>query len=348
MSSENMKVTHTQDLLDGKGHIACEGWSDRPVWRYCRKDIKASALRIKGWDYYAVHSFSGGWTVCGTIRDLGYAALLSISFIDYRLGKFAQKDTVKFLTFGRTGLAPSSTQDNSVVFHNRKMRLAFIKNGTRRHVMLNVPDLKLPDGRTGLDANITLVQKKALQSMNIATSWKENRKAFYLNEKVNCMPAEGSIRLGDDIILLSANDAWGVLDWRRGCWMRENTWYWASAGGKTNGHTFGFNLGYGFSDRSPASENCLFHDGKIHKLDYVEFILPSSGFMDTWKFTSPDGRLDMSFRPAVDRFSNTDFKITKSVQHQVFGYFSGQAVLDNGKIITLEDFPGFAEKVYNK
>ena len=46
--------------------------------------------------------------------------------------------------------------------------------------------------------------------------------------------------------------------------------------------------------------------------------------------------------------SNTDFKILCSKQHQVFGKFTGKAVLDDGTVLDVKDFFGFAEKVFNK
>ena len=56
----------------------------------------------------------------------------------------------------------------------------------------------------------------------------------------------------------------------------------------------------------------------------------------------------MDFRPVLDRASCTDVKLIKSDQHQVFGMFTGKAVLDDGTVIEVKDFPGFAEKVENK
>ena len=50
----------------------------------------------------------------------------------------------------------------------------------------------------------------------------------------------------------------------------------------------------------------------------------------------------------MDRASCTDFKILKSDQHQVFGTFTGTAILDDGTEIHVKDLPGFAEKVENK
>ena len=56
----------------------------------------------------------------------------------------------------------------------------------------------------------------------------------------------------------------------------------------------------------------------------------------------------MDFTPVLDRASCTDLKVLKSDQHQVFGRFSGKAVLDDGTALEIRELPGFAEKVMNK
>ena len=134
-------------------------------------------------------------------------------------------------------------------------------------------------------------------------------------------------------------------------WTYHNTWYWGSASYKLdNGDTFGWNIGYGFGDCSAASENMLFHNGKAHKLSQVKFNIPGDekDFLAPWTFASDDGRFEMDFVPVMDRASCTDVKLIKSDQHQVFGLFTGKAVLDDGSVIEIRDFPGFAEKVENK
>ena len=80
--------------------------------------------------------------------------------------------------------------------------------------------------------------------------------------------------------------------------------------------------GYGFGDTSAASENVLFWDGHIHKLDRVEFQIPPDSFLKPWKFVSNDHRFEMDFEPTLDRHSRTDAGILKTIQHQVFGTFS--------------------------
>ena len=166
------------------------------------------------------------------------------------------------------------------------------------------------------------------------------------------MPAKGVVKFDGQDYMFDEKSSCGVLDWGRGVWTYKNTWFWGSASGRVKGHLFGFNIGYGFGDTSAASENMLFYDNKAHKLSQVKFNIPQKDgkddFMSPWTFTSDDGRFEMDFLPVMDRASNTDFVVLGSNQHQVFGKFTGTAILDDGTKIKIKDFMGFAEKVANK
>jgi hypothetical protein len=342
------EITKPIPLLDRKGRLVREGWARHPYFCYDRHAIKASALRIKEWDYYAVVNQQKGYAVTATMSDLGYASLFALSYIDYERRSCAQQDAISLFPLGRLGLSGSSTENSQRSWADDKLRFAFVKNGNQRHLLFASPSLVLPDGSVGLDVSLTLTQDPEMETMNIATSWEENRKAFYLNEKVNCMPASGTIRRGLQQEHLQDGQAWGTLDWGRGRWTYKNHWYWGSASGLLENIPFGFNIGYGFSDRSKASENAIFYDGKIHKLDEVEFHIPTSGYLSPWTFTSNDNRLSLTFEPAVDRSSVSNLLLVKSVQHQVFGHFSGKLVLDDGDTLSIDRFPGFAEEVENR
>jgi hypothetical protein len=116
-----------------------------------------------------------------------------------------------------------------------------------------------------------------------------------------------------------------------------------------DGRRFGFNIGYGFGETSAASENMLFVDGRAHKLDQVVFHMPD-GVPDAgnWRFSSNDGRFELDFAPAVNRWAKVDAELVKTEQDQVFGWFSGRVVLDDGTAMAVRDLPGFAEKVWNR
>lgn len=163
------------------------------------------------------------------------------------------------------------------------------------------------------------------------------------------MRASGWVTVGDEKHEFNPATDFGTLDWGRGVWTYDNTWFWGSGNCDLDGHTFGFNIGYGFGDNSAATENILFYDGVAHKLDDIYFNMPENGsYTDPWTFSSSDGRFEMDFVPIIDRSAFIDFKAIISDQHQVFGRMSGKAVLDDGTVLEIKDMLMFAEKVHNR
>lgn len=340
------EITQTLDLLDARGHISREGWARQPFWRYDRNAIQAPWWRIKEWDYYSVLSPDQKFGLTLTMSDLGYAGMFAICFLDFERGSFHQMDTLSVLPRGKTGFGADSDQ-GCVRFGDKKLQMEFRYAQGERALTFSAPDLENAQGDRGIQGCISLAQPPSLESINIATSWMENRQAFYYNRKINCMPAGGGFTIGDRRYTYAPERDFGALDWGRGNWTYKNRWYWGSASGHVQGHTIGWNIGYGFSDRSPASENTLFVDGVAHKLAEVTFHMDESDYTRPWRFSSSDGRFEMQFTPIVDRDANINLGLIRSVQHQVFGYFSGTVILDDGTALAVDQFLGFAEDVLN-
>jgi len=59
--------------------------------------------------------------------------------------------------------------------------------------------------------------------MAIATPFPESKHAFYYNQKINCLPAEGELSLVEQKFLFQPGNSFGVLDWGRGVWSYSNT-----------------------------------------------------------------------------------------------------------------------------
>lgn len=338
------------DLLDDKGMIIEEGWARHPVWKYDRKKIKASRLAIKEWDYYAILNPKKEYAIALTYSDLGFASLYALSFVDYNMKASSQSDIIKLLTLHRTGLESSSQKESYLtVAKEDKFTFSVITKEERIAIVLSAPHLLLPDGTEGIYLDALLTRPKEKETINIATSWKENRRAFYLNEKAVGMKfVKGKVRRGDEIDDLQRDNALAILDWGRGRWTRENTWYWASgAGYNADGDIIGLNLGYGFTDRSPASENALFINDKLYKLGKLEFIT-SSDLTKEWEIKDEEGKVKLFFTPKAPRLSKTDLKIIVSDQKQYFGYFDGIIHTDEGFDVEISHIQGFAEQVFNK
>ena len=340
------EVIESCDLLKEDGTLNQIGYATQPLWQYDRRKIKAAWHRIKEWDYYAVLSQELGYGITFTVSDLSYIGLVAVCWLDFKKGTSVQLDTLTILPKGKTNLPPSSESGTSL-FKDKKINLQINVADGERILEFDVPGFTDTNGDKGLKGKITLRQDPKMDSMAIATSWEENRRAFYYNHKVNCMPAIGNVTIGEKHYPFQPDNSFGVLDWGRGNWTYKNQWYWGSASGLLDGIPIGWNIGYGFSDRSPATENMLFYNGRAHKLDEVTFHFNSNDFMQPWQFTSNDNRFEMTMTPIVDRNSAINLGLIKSAQHQVFGLFSGHLILDNGTKLSIENMLGFAEDVLN-
>lgn len=332
-------------LHDEKGHLMEAGYATNLIKTYDRKRIAANPLRIKEWDYYLIQS--DRYALALTIADNGYMGLDSVSLLDFDGPWEKTVSKMSILPLGKRNLPPTSEKGISKSA-GKGYEIIFENDGKKRRLYGHMDDFK--DGSPILfDVTLTDVPR---DSMVIVTPFADKPKAFYYNQKINCLRAEGRAEWNGNEYLFAPAHSFAVLDWGRGVWTYENTWYWGSASGLAEGVPFGFNIGYGFGDTSAASENMLFYDGVAHKISQVKFEIPmkdgQEDYLSPWRFTSDDGRFEMDFIPIIDRASCTDFKILCSDQHQVFGRFSGTVILDDGTKIPIRDLLGFAEKVRNK
>ena len=337
----NHEVTNEQLLLDDQGELREPGWSKSLVQQYRRSMIKAPKFRIKEWDYYLVTS--DRFAAAFTISDDGYIGLQSVSLLVFGEKPWEHTETVlNAFPMGKLKL-PEDSSTGETKYADKRLQMSFVPKDGARHITCHFENFM--DGKP-LDADIVLEQPP-MDTMVIATPWPKKH-AFYYNQKINCMRASGAVSFDGETYQFDPAADFGTLDWGRGVWTYDNTWFWGSGNADVEGNAFGWNIGYGFGDTSAASENILFWNGTAHKLDDVTFNIPESGYMDTWTFTSSDGRFEMTFEPVLDRAACLDYKVIVSDQHQVFGRMSGKAVLDDGTEINIKDVMCFAEKVHNR
>lgn len=340
------EITKNIPLLAKNGHIIKEGWAKRPYWEYDRKRIKASKLRIKEWDYYSILSQKEEFGLAFTISDMGYLGFSSITFFDFSNNFYKSVDSISFFPMGRLNL-PTKSENGVVKFQDKNVNIFIETKNNRRKIKFYSSSIEDLYKNKGIEGELTLVSPDSDDSICIATSWKEKRTAFYYNQKINCMLVKGKFKIGNKIYSFDENSDLAVLDWGRGVWTYKNRWYWSSLSSYVNGKRVGWNLGYGFSDRTPATENAIFYEGKIYKLDLVEFQFDKKDYLKKWKIKDNRGKLDLEFTPILDRSSKFNFLIIKSIQHQVFGYFNGIAKIDNHKTLEIKNILGFAEDVFN-
>ena len=329
-------------LLDENGNLNEAGFALSLVRDYNRGQIKGLKSRIKEWDYYYIGNSHFG--VALTIADNSYMALASVSFLNFDTNEQVTKSKMKFFTFGKLKL-PSSSKEGVTKINWKGLEMSFVNENNQRK--LNVLYKNFSNHK---DFRLEVVLSEFNQdSLVISTPFKKE-KHFYYNQKINNLSANGYCKFNDQFYYFDETSQ-GVLDWGRGIWTYDNTWYWASMNGEYQGKKIGMNLGYGFGDTSVASENIFYIDGMSYKLNDVRFdisTLPNGKheYLKQWKFRSKTGDISLIFDPVLHRKANMNLLFLKSDQNQIFGLFSGYIIV-NGKQEYFENIPGFAEKVHN-
>lgn len=337
----NHKCETKRKLLTSNGHLAEPGWSNKLIFDYSPFDIKANKLRIKEWDYYVI--VDDDFAFATVIDDNRYMGLLNSSFYDFKENK--KYDFIEPLVFPFGSLNMPVDSAKGDIYQKRKnVDIAYTHiDGARRLT----GKYKKTKQHGELEFDLLIKDYPEDDTMVIATPWAEDKKAFYYNQKINCMPASGYIKFNGRTINISPEKHFATLDWGRGVWTYDNTWFWGSGNGIVNGKRFGYNIGYGFGDTSAASENMIFYDGKCHKLDRLRFDIPED-IMKPWKIVSTDGRFDMDFFPVYDNRTYINAFIMGQDAHQVFGKLRGKAILDDGTMLKIENLTVFNERVRNR
>ncbi len=336
------ELNRTGLLLDSTGRLAQVGWARQPVLECNLEAARFYGLRflqwmrIKRWDYYAV--FTPQRFFSATIADLGYAGNIFVYTLDFSSRDLHEEGLV--IPLGRGIRLPRGSEEGETAFENDQVKLRFKALPGERQVSVNWPSF---DGGRGIQAEIRLACPPEHESMVITIPIGERR--FYYNRKINCLPAKGWFKYGASQETLGPDTCLGSLDWGRGVWEYRSFWNWASASGRlADGRTIGLNLGCGFGDLSRAGENCVVVDGRIHKLEQVPFQYTSDDYMQPWQFKDSQGRLNLTFTPFKDRTARTNLGVIFSEVHQMFGLYTGWAVLDTGERVEIRDLTGFAEE----
>lgn len=321
-------------VLDQKGS-PIPGFSRKSTLLYDRSAIKASPWRIKEWDFYQVSNER----LClqFTIGHASYAGQVSLMLFDFVKGeKLLDLNKILPLPFGSLHMPKNAEEDNTLAYNKGGVFMSFETKGDARTLTCH----------WGKTETVIRLKRCNPDSLVINLPFEEYAHAFYYNHKINCMTAEGYVRDSGGEWRFEKASSFGILDWGRGVWPFHNEWYWSNGSGYVDGEMFGFNLGCGFGNTDTASENMLFYGGRSHKLGKVDFVLGKE-YMDAWHLQDREGRLDLILSPVYDRTTAIKLLWVNNCCHQMFGTFTGKAVLDDGTVLEVKDIVSFAEHAVN-
>ena len=335
------EITERQPVMDTYGQPINFGWARTPLFDYNPPFIGGTKRsKITEVDRYIV--FSATHMVVFEIMDGGYLGHIGVSVFSVKDHSRSTHSIDRLFSYGRFNL-PLNSESGFIKMREKKTALDFVVMPSGARI------IKIDYPRFGRHRRLRgeLVLTRAFpdaQSIAAVSRWRRERYAF---RYLRCSPwfiAEGVIQLGFTEIYFSQDNAWAIYDWKRETRPKRDVRYWAAACGIADGKLIGFNIGYGSADSSAGTENAFFLDGVIHKLDQVTFHIPPADWLDEWKFTSNDKRLEMTFTPFQQRTEYRSLLFHSVKCNQVCGTFSGRVILDDGSALAFWDITGFAER----
>jgi hypothetical protein len=326
-------------VADAGGRLVNFGWARSPLFTYDGALVPGPARRITASDRYVI--FSPAHCMVLEIQDggyLGYAGITIISLLDKK--RYTQSYVTPF-PLGSYGM-PNTSETGTVRVLRKQARIEFVamESGAR---IIKVDIAQFGRNRQ-LRGALVLSAPPGAESIVTHMPILRDKRAFMLSRRSPWYTVEGVMQFGGAELVFTKGKAWGVLDWNRGRRSRLDVRYWASACGAAGERLIGFNVGYGSADSSLGTENAFFLDGKLHKLDQVTFHISPANWMEPWRFTASDTRLEMTLLPSQTRTERRRALFHTLTRRQVCGSFSGKAVLDNGEEFHFQDLPGFAER----
>jgi hypothetical protein len=338
------EITEPSNLFNEDGSLVQKGWARKPLLTYNKESIGKGWARIKEWDHYSILNENYGFQL--TIGDIGYLTQMSYVWLDFKESKRDDKGLFKFFTKSKI-LPLSSLEDSYIEFPTKKFNASIQKKKDHRILMIEDPSFQ----EVGLKGEILLYDKSEWDNTVVVTGYEEDPRLFYYNHKINMMPAEGEITIGNKKYEFKPKTSFGLMDWGRGIWPYHTHWLWGSACGMVDEVPTAFNIGYGFGqvgskEGATHTENIIFYDGKAHKIDEVMFHNENRDPTKPWKFTSNDDRFNMTLNPIIPHREKINFGLIYLNSSLLHGYYSGDLVLDDGEKLHIEKLLGHAEDIF--
>lgn len=170
---------------------------------------------------------------------------------------------------------------------------------------------------------------------------------WVFTHKSAAQTCNGTVRWGNNLIDLSEIGALAAVDWTGGFMRKHTFWNWGSLSHKLeDGRLLGFNLAAGVNETG-HTENAIWLDGRLIKVDMVDFLFDRYQPKNTWALRSADGIIDLHFTPEGQRSDKTNAGVIISNFTQFFGRFHGDIHLEN-ETIRLQDVWGLTEDHFAK
>jgi hypothetical protein len=336
---QQKEIEKEVEILDATGNPINCGWAKKPVFCFNDSLIWTPPKLNTFYDKYII--FSNAFMFVFELCNNGIFGLLNITTLSLLDKHMSSKSVKLFLPLGNFNL-PANSENTPTRFHYKNNIVEFItmEQNTR---LIKIDIAQIGHNRR-LRGEVVLTEPVNAQSIYAHSFWRNESKHFRLIRSSPWWLVEGIMQFENTDMAFIRDKAWGIFYWNRMTRPKRDLHYWAAGCGAQNGKQIGFNLGYGTDDSTFGTENGFFINGILHKLELVTFQFSTTSWMDPWTFTSSNNNLEMNFFPLQKKEQSNFFLFHSDRTQQIFGFFSGRLILDDGSILNFKKITGIVER----
>ena len=305
-----------------------------------RRGGLASFLRERRWVKCWI--FSDQYALCLTMEQRSSLRRASVALLDASGGETGQRSW-RGIALGGQCLVPSPER---VSVRGRNSALTFQREGSTRRVFGCAEGFR-EDQALLFDLRLTGGQEADIPAFFPEQARRCSRRRF-----TGCLRAEGRAEMVGEEYLFAPAHSFALLeegvDDLRGCPSMES-----AAAGWIEGTAAALLLD------GTTQENVLMMAGRTWKLGPLSWnnpgpVSPGSAARSAeknaasdllWQFIGPDGRGALTFNPLAEQSGTPrGIFLRKESEIQIFGHFSGQLRLENGRTVTFRRLSGAVQR----
>ena len=331
------ELTRPVSLTDARGRLNPDavGWSRRPLHDTAGVG-RAGWGRAKRWEYWSV--IGPRFLVSLTVSSIDYAGVEEVWIFDRETGREWAKSVVS--PFARGVVLPPSLGGGEASARVGGLEVTISDDGG--HAGATRLRVRIP----GAEADLRVTRPAGQECVGVVVPWSATR--FQYTVKDVALPVTGTVVVeGREHPIDDGAPAWGVLDHGRGRWPYDVAWNWGAGSGVIDGRRVGVQLGGRWTVGTGSTENCLFVDGRAHKIsEELAWEFDPRDWLAPWRVHGE--RAELVLQPFHDKTSRTQLGVIAARTDQCFGVWSGWMATDDGERVRVDGAVGFAEDVHNR
>ena len=313
-------------LLTAKGRLAVPGWGTGDVFDYNKERISAASRR-REWEFYQVSNPRFAFQIA-----YGHgpsAGKVTVTLVDFETGEKVRSGKVRLFPKDELDLDFSGADPHSLKYEDDDLFLSIGFDGETRRIVAR---------SDRFDAELICHE----DGDAIAVAAPYGKRHFLYQYKRVFGDLSGHVHMHKLDYRLD-DETFMILSSGRGLLPYQNARIWAAGAVQLGDELLALSLGEDFGPEGAPTENAVFLNGALEKINRVYFKFKAEDPKRPWRISDSDKRLRLEFFPEFDNFDRWNYLAADVRRHQLYGKLFGTVILPGEREYRLEDVHFFVE-----